>query len=363
MIAIGGGAVETPEVRELLRDALRRRSSTSTSRRPGSARAAATGRSRGTRRSFAGATSCACRSTTRSPTRAHATPTTSSSPQQACTSRSARSSGSASSSRDGPAALVTEPVVAGIHGADAQLALGAVRRDARAAVGRAREAASRKSSASGARSASAATGRSSRSAAARSPTPPASPPRRTSAASRGSPCRRRSIGQVDAAIGGKTAIDLPEGKNLVGAFHWPARTVIDPALLETLPRGRAPERHGRGREDRAARGRAAVGAAGRRARPALRRVQVGRLPPRPARRGAARTCSTSGTRSRTRSRPPRATTCPHGRAVALGLLAALRLSGRDDRCRRRASCDPSRCASTASARGRRCSATRKARCA
>jgi shikimate kinase / 3-dehydroquinate synthase len=43
------------------------------------------------------------------------------------------------------------------------------------------------------------------------------------------------VGQVDAGIGGKTAIDLPEGKNLVGAFHWPARTVIDVALLETLP--------------------------------------------------------------------------------------------------------------------------------
>jgi 3-dehydroquinate synthetase len=40
---------------------------------------------------------------------------------------------------------------------------------------------------------------------------------------------------VDAAIGGKTAIDLPEGKNLVGAFHWPVRTVIDPFLLATLP--------------------------------------------------------------------------------------------------------------------------------
>ena len=43
------------------------------------------------------------------------------------------------------------------------------------------------------------------------------------------------VGQVDAGIGGKTAVDLPEGKNLVGAFHWPARTVIDPALLATLP--------------------------------------------------------------------------------------------------------------------------------
>lgn len=43
------------------------------------------------------------------------------------------------------------------------------------------------------------------------------------------------VGQVDAAIGGKTAVNLPEGKNLVGAFHWPERTAIDPALLETLP--------------------------------------------------------------------------------------------------------------------------------
>ncbi len=43
------------------------------------------------------------------------------------------------------------------------------------------------------------------------------------------------VGQVDAALGGKTAIDLPSGKNLVGAFHWPARVVVDPGLLETLP--------------------------------------------------------------------------------------------------------------------------------
>jgi shikimate kinase/3-dehydroquinate synthase len=43
------------------------------------------------------------------------------------------------------------------------------------------------------------------------------------------------VGQVDAAIGGKTGVNLPEGKNLVGAFHWPVRTVIDPGLLATLP--------------------------------------------------------------------------------------------------------------------------------
>jgi len=43
------------------------------------------------------------------------------------------------------------------------------------------------------------------------------------------------VGQIDAAIGGKTAVDLPEGKNLVGAFHQPAATVIDVDLLGTLP--------------------------------------------------------------------------------------------------------------------------------
>ena len=43
------------------------------------------------------------------------------------------------------------------------------------------------------------------------------------------------VGQVDAGIGGKTGVDLPGGKNLVGAFHYPERVVIDPALLSTLP--------------------------------------------------------------------------------------------------------------------------------
>jgi 3-dehydroquinate synthetase len=43
------------------------------------------------------------------------------------------------------------------------------------------------------------------------------------------------VGQVDAAIGGKTGIDLGKGKNLVGAFHAPARVVVDPDLLATLP--------------------------------------------------------------------------------------------------------------------------------
>ncbi len=44
------------------------------------------------------------------------------------------------------------------------------------------------------------------------------------------------VGQVDAALGGKTALNLPSGKNLVGAFHWPSRVICDPALLGTLPK-------------------------------------------------------------------------------------------------------------------------------
>jgi 3-dehydroquinate synthase len=40
---------------------------------------------------------------------------------------------------------------------------------------------------------------------------------------------------IDAAIGGKTAVDVPAGKNLVGAFHAPCMVVIDPAVLDTLP--------------------------------------------------------------------------------------------------------------------------------
>jgi 3-dehydroquinate synthase len=47
------------------------------------------------------------------------------------------------------------------------------------------------------------------------------------------------LAMVDAAIGGKTAINLPEGKNLIGTFHQPHLVAIDPEFLLTLPR---PER-------------------------------------------------------------------------------------------------------------------------
>jgi shikimate kinase/3-dehydroquinate synthase len=129
------------------------------------------------------------------------------------------------------------------------------------------------------------------------------------------------VGQVDAAIGGKTAIDLPEGKNLVGAFHWPERVVIDPALLETLPE----------REQR--QGRAEL-------------VKTSLLAGRDLDVRGAAAFKTAVCLRDPHDRGPRAMLnlghtfahaveaaseyrLAHGDAVALGLLAALRLSGND----------------------------------
>jgi shikimate kinase / 3-dehydroquinate synthase len=138
------------------------------------------------------------------------------------------------------------------------------------------------------------------------------------------------VGQVDAGIGGKTAIDLPEAKNLVGAFHWPVRTIVDPALLATLP------------EEERLNGMAEVVKTGLLAGEPLWELDDEQLVRRSAVYKAAlclRDPYDHGPRhalnlGHTFGHALEAASdyrLPHGRAVALGLLAALRLSGRDVR--------------------------------
>jgi shikimate kinase/3-dehydroquinate synthase len=137
------------------------------------------------------------------------------------------------------------------------------------------------------------------------------------------------VGQVDAATGGKTAIDLPQGKNLVGAFHWPARTVIDPALLETLPP----------RERRE--GLAEVVKTGLLADKPLWELDDDELVRRcaafkagiclrdPHDRGERKLLNLGHTFAHALEAAAGYEGVTHGEAVALGLTAALRLSGRD----------------------------------
>ena len=140
------------------------------------------------------------------------------------------------------------------------------------------------------------------------------------------------VGQVDAAIGGKTAVDLERGKNLVGAFHWPARVVVDPGLLETLP----PEELDNGLAEVVKTGLLAD-------EPLWELPRVDQV-----RRCAAfkaAVCLRDPLDRDTRAQlnlghtfahaleAASAYTVPHGRAVALGLVAALRLSGLQDDAR------------------------------
>ena len=59
------------------------------------------------------------------------------------------------------------------------------------------------------------------------------------------------LAMLDASVGGKTGVDTPQGKNLIGAFHPPAAVLADPRVLATLPERDYPRRHGGGGQARA----------------------------------------------------------------------------------------------------------------
>ncbi|HET8894154.1 MAG TPA: bifunctional shikimate kinase/3-dehydroquinate synthase [Gaiellaceae bacterium] len=137
------------------------------------------------------------------------------------------------------------------------------------------------------------------------------------------------VAQVDAAIGGKTAIDLPQGKNLVGAFHWPVATVIDPALLETLSDAQRRE------------GMSEVVKTGLLAGEPLWELPDDELVRRcaafkaaiclrdPHDRGERKMLNLGHTFAHALEAAAGYEGVTHGQAVALGLVAALRLSGRE----------------------------------
>lgn len=145
------------------------------------------------------------------------------------------------------------------------------------------------------------------------------------------------VAQVDSAYGGKTGVDLPEGKNYAGAYHQPAAVLADPSTLQTLPPEElaagwaevvktaliaggslwARVRSGQAGPDRdtvlaCARTKLALVAADERDAGRRQTLNLGHTV------GHAVETATGYVRYR------------HGEAVGLGLLAALRLSGQTD---------------------------------
>jgi shikimate kinase / 3-dehydroquinate synthase len=135
------------------------------------------------------------------------------------------------------------------------------------------------------------------------------------------------LGQVDAAIGGKTGIDTSRGKNLAGAFHFPRAVVLEQTYLATLPE--AERRAGMAEvvktgllsgekvwelpEDKMIRACAAF--------------KAGVVLSDPFEREGRRTILNLGHTFAHALESGSGYTVSHGEAVALGLLAALRLSG------------------------------------
>jgi shikimate kinase / 3-dehydroquinate synthase len=143
------------------------------------------------------------------------------------------------------------------------------------------------------------------------------------------------VAQVDSAYGGKTGVDLPEGKNYVGAYHQPSGVLVDPSVLATLPA-----------EERAAGYAEVVKTALIAGGELWARVRAGADPDAQVIVGCLRTklavvaederdegrrqvLNLGHTVGHAIEAATEYTRFRHGEAVAIGLLVALRLSGRE----------------------------------
>jgi shikimate kinase/3-dehydroquinate synthase len=144
------------------------------------------------------------------------------------------------------------------------------------------------------------------------------------------------VAQVDSAYGGKTGVDLPAGKNYVGAYHQPAAVLVDPDLLDTL----APEELAAGwvevlKTALVAGGSlwesvAAGGAIDARTISACVRTKLAIVAEDERDEGRRQALNLGHTVGHAIETVTAYSRYRHGEAVGLGLLAALRLSGRDD---------------------------------
>ena len=143
------------------------------------------------------------------------------------------------------------------------------------------------------------------------------------------------VAQVDSAYGGKTGVDLPEGKNYAGAYHQPSAVVCDLAALKTLP----PEEHAAGYAEVVKTALIAGGPLWARVRSAgevdeqtiigCLRLKLDTVAADERDGGRRQVLNLGHTVGHAIEAATGYTRYRHGEAVGIGLLAALRLSGKD----------------------------------
>jgi shikimate kinase/3-dehydroquinate synthase len=143
------------------------------------------------------------------------------------------------------------------------------------------------------------------------------------------------VAQVDSAYGGKTGVDLPEGKNYAGAYHQPTAVIADPATLDTLP----PEERAAGYTEVVKTALIAGGSLWARVRQGAEpdedvilgciRTKLGVVAEDERDEGRRQVLNLGHTVGHAIEAATGYSRYRHGEAIAIGMMCALRLSGRD----------------------------------